>query len=88
MNAETRVSAKGQVVIPKDVRDAKRWRPGTALEVVDRPDGVLLRSAGRSGTRPIGEVLKEVRAIVNYQGPYYSEEDWGEALEERFRAKP
>ncbi len=88
MNAETRVSAKGQIVIPKEVRDAKRWHPGTALEVIDRPDGVLLRPVSRKGARPIREVLREVRAIVNYQGPYYSEADWDQALDERFRAEP
>ena len=43
MNAHTRLSAKGQVVIPKGVRDLHDWCPGTELEVVDRPDGVLLR---------------------------------------------
>ena len=45
MNAHTRLSAKGQVVIPKSVRDSHDWHAGTEFEVVDRPDGVLLRRA-------------------------------------------
>jgi AbrB family looped-hinge helix DNA binding protein len=43
MTAMTKVSAKGQVVIPKDVRDRLRWPQGTELEVVDGPAGVMLR---------------------------------------------
>jgi AbrB family looped-hinge helix DNA binding protein len=39
----TRLSSKGQVVLPKPIRDARRWRPGTELTVEDTADGVLLR---------------------------------------------
>ncbi|MFC3711817.1 AbrB/MazE/SpoVT family DNA-binding domain-containing protein [Sphingoaurantiacus capsulatus] len=88
MNApSTRLSAKGQVVIPKEVRDAKHWLPGTAFEVVDRPDGVLLRPLKRYGTRPIDEVLAEIRSIVNYQGPPGDEESWRHAIDEMFKNK-
>jgi AbrB family looped-hinge helix DNA binding protein len=44
MNAQTRMSAKGQIVIPKAVRDRLQWREGADLEVVERADGVFLRS--------------------------------------------
>ena len=40
----TRLSSKGQVIIPKSVRDARGWEPGTELIVEDHPEGVLLRS--------------------------------------------
>lgn len=43
MNARTKVSPKGDVAIPKDVRDRLAWAPGTPLEVVETPDGVSLR---------------------------------------------
>lgn len=43
MSETTTLSAKGQIVIPKGVRDAHDWQPGTGFEVIDRPDGVLLR---------------------------------------------
>lgn len=40
----TRLSSKGQVILPKSVRDAHRWQPGTEFIVENLPDGVLLRA--------------------------------------------
>ncbi len=37
MKAATKLTSKGQVVIPKLVRERLRWRPGTRLEVEDLP---------------------------------------------------
>jgi AbrB family looped-hinge helix DNA binding protein len=41
----TVVSTKGQVILPKAVRDLRKWTPGTRLVVEDTADGVLLRPA-------------------------------------------
>lgn len=43
MNVQTKLSAKGQIVIPKDVRDRLRWTPGTRLEIVEKGTGVTLQ---------------------------------------------
>jgi len=40
----TRLSSKGQVIIPKAVRDSRGWSAGTELIVEEHPEGVLLRS--------------------------------------------
>ncbi len=40
----TKLSSKGQIVLPKSVRDAQGWPPGTEFEVESRPDGVWLRT--------------------------------------------
>jgi AbrB family looped-hinge helix DNA binding protein len=42
MNAITKMSAKGQVVIPKDVRDRLRWLGGTPLKIVESGNSVTL----------------------------------------------
>ena len=39
----TVVSTKGQVILPKAIRDQRRWQPGTRLTVESTPDGVLLK---------------------------------------------
>ncbi|HYE27576.1 MAG TPA: AbrB/MazE/SpoVT family DNA-binding domain-containing protein [Allosphingosinicella sp.] len=41
----TTVSTKGQVILPKAVREQKRWEAGTRLTVENREDGVLLKAA-------------------------------------------
>ena len=40
----TKLSSKGQVVLPKSVRDQHGWAPGTEFEVESTPDGVRLRA--------------------------------------------
>jgi AbrB family looped-hinge helix DNA binding protein len=39
----TKLSSKGQVVLPKSVRDARRWEPGTKFAVEEVSEGILLR---------------------------------------------
>ena len=39
----TRVSTKGQVILPKSIRRLLRWEPGTRLVVENTRDGVLLK---------------------------------------------
>ena len=89
MTKHTKVSAKGQVVIPKDVRDRLHWEPGTELEVVDGPAGVMLRAKRPAHKKlPFDEALAQLRAIVNYQGPVYSDNEATAAIDEMFRNDP
>lgn len=39
----TVISTKGQVILPKAIRDMRHWPAGTRLSVEDTPDGVLLK---------------------------------------------
>jgi len=39
----TKLSSKGQIVLPKTLRDAHKWRPGTEFAIEDAKDGLLLR---------------------------------------------
>ena len=41
----TTLSTKGQLILPKAVRDHRGWGPGSKLEVEETADGVLLRRA-------------------------------------------
>lgn len=60
----TKVSSKGQIVLPKSVRDARHWRPGTTLVVEEVPEGVLLRHA-----KPFAPTsFDQVRGILKYKG--------------------
>jgi AbrB family looped-hinge helix DNA binding protein len=39
----TKLSSKGQVILPRSVRDGHNWPPGTEFAVEAVGDGVLLR---------------------------------------------
>jgi AbrB family looped-hinge helix DNA binding protein len=39
----TTVSTKGQVILPKAIRQRRHWGAGTRLVVEETPDGVLLK---------------------------------------------
>ena len=41
----TIVSTKGQIILPKAIRQHRRWEAGTRLVVEDTNDGVLLKAA-------------------------------------------
>jgi len=61
----TRLSAKGQVVVPKSIRVAHNWPAGMEFTtVVERDGGILLKpAAGFSRT-----TLEEVAGSAGYQG--------------------
>jgi AbrB family looped-hinge helix DNA binding protein len=67
MSAEkltTTVSTKGQVILPKAIRQRRDWPPGTTLVVEETPAGVLLRRERVfPETRP-----EDVRGMLAYKG--------------------
>ena len=72
----TVVSTKGQVILPKSVRQHRDWPAGTRLVVEETPDGVLLRRA------QVFEPTKmaEVYGSLNYDGPPKTIEDMDAAV--------
>ena len=65
----TVLSSKGQVIIPKTLRVARRWGPGTQLEVHDTPEGVLLKPAAPKAKVTLASGLAAIRRRVAYRGP-------------------
>ncbi|MCB1053064.1 MAG: AbrB/MazE/SpoVT family DNA-binding domain-containing protein [Acidobacteria bacterium] len=61
----TRLSSKGQVIIPKAVRDAHQWGTGLELVVIDTGDGILLRP--KQAFAPSG--LDEVAGFLKREQP-------------------
>lgn len=41
-----KIDALGRIVIPKPVRDSLRLKPGSQLDLVEREEGILLRTVG------------------------------------------
>jgi AbrB family looped-hinge helix DNA binding protein len=58
----TRLSTKGQIVLPKNLRASRAWGPGTEFTVEETSDGVLLRPAGRFPEVDLEEVAGCLRS--------------------------
>jgi len=72
----TRLSTKGQVVLPKSLRASRRWRPGTEFIVEEREEGILLKpkAAGRGS-------WEALIGCVSYRGPRKTIEEMDRAVE-------
>ncbi len=52
MSDNTTVTSRGQITIPKHIRDRKTITAGTRLEVVERGDEIVLRKVSKKTERP------------------------------------
>ena len=53
----TTISTKGQVILPKAIRERRRWAAGTRLVVEDTDEGVMLKPAPLFAETDIGQVF-------------------------------
>ena len=58
----TRLSTKGQIVLPKTIRVARAWASGTEFTVEETCDGILLRPAGHFPDADLAEVAGCLRS--------------------------
>jgi AbrB family looped-hinge helix DNA binding protein len=58
----TRLSTKGQIVLPKSIRSSRDWRPGTAFTIEETSDGILLRPAAHFPSAGLDEVAGCLRS--------------------------
>ena len=69
MNDVTRLSAKGQVIIPQDVIDRLQLAEGEAFDVRARGDEIVLRRLSKGPKLSIDQVRQNLRAIYTHKGP-------------------
>jgi AbrB family looped-hinge helix DNA binding protein len=72
----TRLSSKGQVIIPKELREAHQWEVGQELIAVDVGDGILLKS--NSAFQETN--LEQVAGCLKYGGESKSLEEIEDAI--------
>lgn len=72
----TTLSTKGQIVLPKALRERRNWAAGTRLTIEETPEGVLLKPAPLFERRDIDEVF----GILKYDGPPKTIEEMNEAV--------
>jgi AbrB family looped-hinge helix DNA binding protein len=74
--ATTTVSTKGQVILPKAIRDEKNWAPGFKLTAESTREGVLLRPE-----RLFSETkFEDVRGCLDARGKHLKIEDFNKAI--------
>jgi AbrB family looped-hinge helix DNA binding protein len=60
----TRLSTKGQIILPKTIRSSRGWAPGMEFLVEETGDGILLRPAS-----PFPETnLDQVAGLLRSKG--------------------
>src|SRR5690349_18690412 len=79
----TRLSTKGQIILPKSIREKRGWRPGTSFMVEETKEGVLLRPAPLFPPKTIDEVF----GCLRYTGKPASMADMDRAIEQEIRSR-
>lgn len=72
----TRLSSKGQIVIPQAIRDAHHWPIGLEFVVVDSGDGILLTPIQSFKTTSVQEIL----GCAQYKGKKKSLEEMNKGI--------
>ena len=72
----TRLSTKGQLIIPKEIRERHGWTPGMELMVEDRGDSVVLRRAEHLPETTLDDLV----GCAGYEGPARSLEEMEAAI--------
>jgi AbrB family looped-hinge helix DNA binding protein len=79
----TTLSGKGQIVIPKSLRESRRWRPGTRFIVEEIISGILLKP---TRTFPLTNP-EDGLGCTGYQGPVVNVQDMEKAIQEDLRRR-
>lgn len=79
----TVMSTKGQVILPKALRESRNLRPGARLVIEETAEGILLKSAPLfPPSRP-----EDVFGMVNYDGPPKTLEEMDEGIASAVRER-
>lgn len=79
----TKLSSKGQVIIPKHIRSSYHWETGQELIVIDTGDGILLKSKA-----PFSKsILSEVAGCLQYLGTTKTVDEMNDAVAKGLKAQ-
>ncbi len=79
----TKLSSKGQVIIPKPLRTAHNWEEGQELLVIDCGDGILLKPKRVFAKTTI----QDVAGCLNFSGKTKTIEEMNEAIAQGLKEK-
>ena len=79
----TRLSSKGQIILPASIRAANQWRAGVEFAVENTAEGVLLRPLKSVAATTLDEVI----GCAGYQGKAHSIADMDAAITAELKAR-
>ena len=65
------LSSKGQVVIPKEIRDELHWDAGTELTLVSNASGVTIKAMPKKTGRNLADLI----GMLKHDGPPLATEE-------------
>ena len=77
----TKLSSKGQIILPKSVRDARHWKAGTEFTIEETPQGLLLRPKRKIRRTTLAD-LARFTAKHKWKGKPLSLKDMDKAIGE------
>ena len=77
----TKLSSKGQVIIPKHIRESHHWAAGLELQVIEFEGGILLKP--KAPFEPTH--INDVAGCLSYSGPRKTDEDISTAMQQAAR---
>ena len=66
--ATTKMSSKGQVVIPEEIRNKLNLKPGTQFAIVGDDDVVILKTISFPSTQEFSKLIKNAEKQANSSG--------------------
>ena len=82
MSQTTKMSTRGQIAIPKAIRTARRWKPGTEFVVQETRDGILLKPKKAPKQTERTATWDDLIGIAKYKGPRRSIREMDEGVME------
>jgi len=79
----TKLSSKGQVILPAAIRAAKHWQAGVEFSVESTSAGVLLRPLKAHPATTLDEVI----GCAGYSGKAHSVADMDKAITSELKAR-
>ena len=77
----TKLSSKGQVIIPKHIRESHHWDAGLELQVIEFEGGILLKPKAPFEKTSIDDVA----GCLQFSGPGKTDEDIQTAMKQAAR---
>ena len=74
----SKIGARGQVTIPKEIRETLQIQPGDTVCYLVEQDGVRIKKMGS---------IKDIKAMVEYDGPPISIDEMDDAILENAARK-